>query len=341
VAVTCSAGCSLDDALNANDTATDGVDGAETAASLAECAGREIRVATYNVESVNEAGSTSYEALAATLRRIDADIVCMQEIVDGEAVVFGGLAAEAGYPYVLKADRSPGIGGELSNGCFARYPMDVVGSWSAEDLSPDPSANDVGRDLFTIRVDVSEGTDCHVGVIAVHAKSGSEPSDWFRRQVEALRLAQAVALYRELHPQEPLIVVGDFNERLDEPALGTVLSTLPTGLPPTYQLGSDITLPLTYQPFTVLTDAGLALGSPSQEDTPDRRQTWRDSSRLDYIWLSGPEWIEGEVYNSCLDDGVDAPPQGDYLQKAGEPLACSVSDDASDHFAVVADLRLP
>lgn len=358
-----SLGCNLADALNADsagDTESTGgadatsaanagsgnVDGgsedaATTEAIVAACNGRELRVATYNIESVSPVGSDDYDALGSTLLRIDADLVCVQEIVDGEAVAFGALADAAGYDYVLKAERSPAIGGELSNGCLSRAPLSVVGSWGGGELSDDVKANDVGRDLLAVRMDLSGDAPCHLGVITLHAKSGQEPIDWFRRQVEAERLGQAIERYREAYPDDAIVVMGDFNESLSDDALGTVFDAPPAGLPNSYSLGSDIAFPLTYQPFALLSGYDFELTSPTQEDAPDRRQTWRDIARLDYVFLSEAEFVDGEVYNACRDDGVDEAPPGDVLEKSGEPLACAVSELASDHFPVVVDIRIP
>ncbi len=345
-------GCNLEEQLNADaasstesssGTRGGGSDDADTTVGQvpAACAGRELRVGTYNIESVDPVGSGSYEALASVVRRISPDIVCVQEIVDGEGVAFGELSTAAGYAHALKADRSPAIGGELSNGCMARFPLEAVGSWSGEDLSTDPLANDVGRDILAVRMDVSADAPCHVGVITVHAKSGQEPIDWFRRQVEAVRLTQAVALYRDEFPEDALVVLGDFNETLDDSALGTVFDAPPADLPNSYRLGGDIVFPLTYQPFETLASVGFELTSPGQEDAPERRETWRDSVRLDYVWLSEAEWLAGEVYNGCRDNGVDDAPPGAYVDKVGDPLDCAATELASDHFAVIADIRLP
>lgn len=349
-------GCNLDEQLNAESTsATDGAsstvaspsgDGAdETGQRTAACDGRQVRVGTYNIESVDPVGSASFAAVEATLLRIVPDIVCVQEIVDGEGVAFGELAAAAGYDYVVKADRSPPIGGELSNGCMARFPLEAVGSWGGAELSSDLNANDVGRDFLAVRMDLSDGlpadSACHVGLLTVHAKSGQQPADGFRRQVEAVRLTQAVTRYREAYPHDAVVVLGDFNETLDDSALGSVFETAPEELPSSYRLGADILFPLTYQPFERLSEAGFELTSPGQEDAPGLRETWRDSARLDYVWLSGAEWIDGEVYNACRDNGLDDAPPGNNVEKSGEPLECGASELASDHFAVIADIRLP
>jgi len=363
-------GCSLEDALNADargdtgDTGDTGgsadgddddddddaapttgsVDGTEeTGEPPPACADHAVRLASYNIEAVGAAGGESFEALRATLARIDADVVCVQEIVDGEAVAFAELAELAGYDYVLKADQSPPIGGDLSNGCMARFPLDVLGSWGSGDLADDPQANEVGRDFLAVRADLSEavGAPCWLGLITLHLKSGQEPIDWFRRQIETIRLAQAADVYRGQHPEDPLVILGDFNETLDDVGLGSVFESAPPDLPGSYQLGTDITFPMTYQPFAVMDTAGFTITSPGQEDAPDRKETWRDIVRLDYVWLDGPQYVTGEVYNACRDDGVDDAPQGDGIEKAGDPLSCDTGELASDHFPVIVDVTLP
>ncbi len=345
-------GCSLESALNA-DAMTESAEGGATEADatvgadasgsvVAACDGKLVRVMTFNVQTVDTVGSPSHDALAAVLGRTAPDIACLQEVQFDEDDSLAALVTEAGYAYSVQANQSPAIGGDHTNACIANVPLTVVGSYTGEDLSADPTANDVGRDIFAVRafVGAADGTECNLGVIAVHLKSGQETIDLFRRQVEVIRLTQAVAAYRQAHPGDPIVVLGDFNETLDEPALGTSLA-LPPDLPSSYRLGSDIEVPVSYQPFATLQGAGFNLADPTQEDGPSSFATWNDSRRLDYVWYAGPQLAASEVYNSCRDDGVDEPPTGDGIVKVGTPLECGVSETASDHFPVVADLSLP
>ena len=136
-----------------------------------------------------------------------------------------------------------------------------------------------------------------------------------------------------------VVVVKYGGHAMGDPALGQSFTSIPPGLPDSYDLGSDIQLPLLYQPFASLQSEALAITHPMQEDS-DRDQTWSDEVRLDYIWYDGATLVADEVYNSCLDDGVDADPPGGMMEKAGDPLPCGVSTLVSDHFAVVADLDL-
>lgn len=308
----------------------------------ANCDGRQIRVATFNVETVGASGTTQFEALVDVLGRIDADVVCMQEVHEAETANLFAMATAAGYPDRIQANSPPAIGGELTNACLARSGLSLVGSYSGEDLSSDPSANDVGRDILVARVNLAEdgGPPCGLGLVALHLKSGQVLQDWFRRQVEAERVAQAVELYRAMYPDDPMVILGDLNESIDDPALGTEIADVPVDLPPSYQVGSDIAFPLTYQPFTTFEGLGFTVADATQEDS-GFYETWADLVRLDYVLFADAEAVAAEVYNACRDNGVDDGPVGGSVDKAGDPLACEVSDQASDHFPVLVDLVLP
>ena len=184
-----------------------------------------------------------------------------------------------------------------------------------------------------------------MNVVAVHAKSGQEDIDRFRRQVDFVRIAQAVDDVRASHSGEPVILMGDFNENPDDPMLNQVFEELPLGLPESYQLGDDITLPLTYEPFTTIEGTGLVRIDPTAEDST-RDATWGvsggfDGVRLDYIWLAGIDLGGAVIYDACLDDGTDEPPAGAWLPLTGDPLPCGTSAAASDHLPIFADLRVP
>ncbi len=364
------AGCSLESALGVDDdggtsaattqamTAGSGAgpggpgSGADEASSTtgdtdsglppSSCGGRGVRVATFNVETVGAEGSASFEALAAVIGRIDADVVCMQEVQFYETQSLFALAAQTGYGDVIQAQESPAIGGDHTNACISRPGLRLVGSYSGWDLSSDPQANDVGRDILVVQVDLAEGEAeaCRLGVVVLHLKSGQSSLDWYRRQVEAERVSQAVGLYRAAYPGDAMLILGDFNENLGDPALGSVFREVPAGLPPSYTTGSDIALPLTYQPFVTFQGLGFSIAPATQEDS-DRDATWNDSVRLDYVLQAGAPVQATEVYSSCRDNGVDDAPAGHWVPKAGDPLGCGVSEDASDHFPVVVDLVIP
>ena len=296
-----------------------------------DCAGTSLRLATFNLYEVGTVGSDAYQAAVAILLRIDADIVCLQEVLYYEGPALAALAADAGYTDVVQADRAPAIGGPLTNACLARVPLDRIASYTASELSPDPGANDVGRDILAVRAHLHDS--CRVGVLNVHLKAGRNETDRFRRQVEVERLLQASDRYRDQRVGEPVFALGDFNERIDASELGQLFSSVPNDLPQSYRLGTDVVLPLRYHPFERMQDGGFSVGEPLQAGT-DRPYTWDDTSRLDYLFWSGAELLADEVYYACRDEDTGG------IDKAGAPLDCSVSAAASDHFPVVADFAL-
>ena len=297
-----------------------------------------LRVATFNVQDVGFSSEDQHTGLVAILTRMDADIVCMQEVLWTESSPLEQAASAAGYDNVIQANRSPGIGGDPTNACVSRVPVGLFGSFSGEDISSDPDANDVGRDILAIRAQVGPG--CFAGVVTVHLKSGFDYQDRFRRQIEAERLAAVIDAYREERPGDPLVVLGDFNEQFDDDTIGSSIDDIPFDLPPSYQLGDDIQLPLVYDPFARVTEKGLEFVDAKWEDSV-RRETWNGSSRLDYVLFADAVLAGSEVYNACEDDGVDNDPPGDWLPKEGEPLACFASEVTSDHLPIFVDLVLP
>jgi endonuclease/exonuclease/phosphatase family metal-dependent hydrolase len=344
--VTASAGATADTpAASSDDTATQqtGSSGADddssstTDAPPVPCGGASMRLASFNIQEVGDTGSPQFSALLQVLRRIDADVVCMEEIEAFEDAELAALASDLGYSAVLQADPAPAIGGDIDNACISRIPAIRTGSYTATDLSTDPSANDVGRDILAIRAEPAPG--CDVDIFVVHLKAGLADIDRFRRQIEAIRLDQAVE--RRVSSEAPLVVCGDFNETPDAPQIGSVYSEPPGELPGSYQLGSDIALPLSYDPFALLVQRGLSRLDPTHEDSPDETTFSGAGVRLDYVWYAGLTATASEIYNACQDNGVDDEPPGNWLPKASDPLECSTSAEASDHFPIVVDLDIP
>jgi endonuclease/exonuclease/phosphatase family metal-dependent hydrolase len=303
------------------------------------CSGTTLRAVAYNVEAVGSTGSDEWNALGSVLRRIGPDIACIEEVDENDVGPLRDLAAALEWPEPIFADTSPAIGGELRNACLGPQTITRIASWGSE-LSGDGGANDVGRDLLAVEVTKDA---CSLAIIAIHAKSGQEPIDLFRRQVEFVRVGQAIAALRE-DGHDAVVVMGDFNENLGDEVLGTTLTEIPASLPRSYRLGEDITLPMTYDPFALLEAAGMERLDPTREDS-DAVGTWGvdeewDGVRLDYVFFDQVEPERALVYFACDDDGVDAPPVGAWIPLVGDPLPCFASRTASDHLPVVVDLAL-
>lgn len=324
-------------------------------AVAADGSAQRLRLATHNVLGLGDpeaadgsAERAEWDALVAILRRGDADVAALQEVSGADDVALvGRLAGDAGFPEWAVSDISGTLSGGLRTACLSRWPIRAgsARSWSAAELSEafggvaDPAANDITRDIFSVTVEIDGALPLHV--FTVHLKSGGSSDDAFRRQVEIVRLLQAVELVEDLEGEGHVVVLGDFNEDPADEPFSDSWSDVPAGMPASYQLGSDVVLPLEHDPFGALRGAGLLLADATHEDMPDERGTFPGSgNRLDLAWLGGRvEACVGEVYESCNDDGIDGGDFGHWLPKSGLPLACGVSATASDHLAVLIDVR--
>lgn len=303
-----------------------------------------IRVATFNIQSI-DIDNSGYAALVNVLKRMDADVVLLQEITENvEVAQVATLAAAAGYSFSRVSDTSGTLSGNLRNAVVSRFAIASHASWSSAELSGDPSANDITRDILQVVLTVPEVCQ-PVALFTVHLKAGSTSTDSFRRAVEIKRLKKAVENYLLANPNAHVIIGGDCNEDIGDGPFGNSYAGLPSGLPVTYELGNDVSFPVVYDPFAVIGGiggVGLSFADATQEDCSNCYAT-RESSgrRLDYLWtrLSVPV-LGDEVYSSLKDDGVDAAPLGFWLYKFGAPLSASASATASDHYPVFVDYLL-
>lgn len=320
---------------------------ASLALATAAFATTQVRVATYNVESLNF-GSGGYTALVSVLQRVDADVVLLEEIANStEASQVATLAAATGYAHFVVGATHGTLTGNLRNAVLSRFPIAASASLGAAQISPDPLANDITRDIVRAEITVPEAC-APLGVFAVHLKSGNLSTDSFRRAVEIRRLEMAIESWAALHPGATIVLGGDFNEDVFDGPFGQSWSSLPSGLPGTYHLGSDIAFPVVYDPFVKIgqivqtVGPGLVFADATHEDCTTCYATRASSGRrLDYLWAR-PATLElgDEVYASPKDDGVDNAPLGNWLYKAGGVLSSITSDAASDHYAVFADYLL-
>ncbi len=303
------------------------------------------RVSSYNTQSLGAPGSASWNALVDVLRRVNADAATIQEVIgatDRDNV--GNLAQDAGYAYWAVSQLSGTLSGNERTAVLSHAPVLRSESYSAAELSGDPNANDITRDIFAVWLEASPGLAPWI-VVTVHLKAGTSDTNKFRRQVEIQRIVQALELIRLDDPGSPILLTGDFNEDPRNAPFGSpIFDTLPPGLPSSYRLGSDITFPVIYDPYRTLEDAGLARLEAFHEDDPGDPVTHPATFRiLDLLWVDQHAAATGtEVYDACDDNGVDDPPPGYWLPKSGDPLNCGLSETASDHLDIFGDIeRLP
>lgn len=306
--------------------------------------GREIRVATYNVEhGIGESGTAKGDAQRAILRRVNADIVAFQELNRRTHAAWIRLAGELGYPQLAAGEMGPFAGGMLV-GFFSRFP--IVESVAV--VSPE-GAREFSR--FPLRATIAiPGAARPLTLWNMHHKALFRRVDDFRRAVEAYRIVQDIERTVAAHPDRTeWILLGDMNDdehrglHPDHEPQSKGFNTVPEGLPRSFMLGNDIPFPLLYRAFPLDTylhaSPGFVAVNAVREGT-HRMITHRYTGlRLDYVFVSeairnhpgGPP--RGEVYHSDWETGAG-------LRKAGARPAEGTTDIASDHYVVFVDLHV-
>ena len=299
---------------------------------------REVRVATYNIlDGTGDVGSVEYLALQAILARMDADIVCFQELQTTSFAAWSNLATVLGYPYAAISGNGP-FSGSLYNGFFSRFPI-----LSTYNVDSPPGAVELTRFPFRAVIDVPDAQRPLV-LWTMHHKSSADSIDKFRRAIEAQRISQDVDAYLAANPDHvEYVLTGDMNDDIRDSQTPAQFASQPSGAPGNYVLGSDIVFPVAYATFPVdryaSAGAGFLRASAFWEGTSTPITRPSSGRQLDYVFLS-PALMnsplgapQGEVYYSDWDAGGG-------LSKLGDPLPAGTSASASDHLPIFVDIQM-
>lgn len=301
-----------------------------------------LRVVSYNVGahftdrgypdfSLGDVGTLDFNSVRDVLARIDADVVALQEIhsadVSGNPDDLDALAAALGLPHLYIASTSGSFDTSLRVVFLSRYPF-----ISTDDIRSPSGAKEITRHFPVIKVDVP-GTTNDPLVISGHLKSGTGLDDRFRRAVEMKRLVKYLD-DEGVQASDNFIILGDFNPS----GVNKTFDSLPTGLPTTFSLGSDISFPVSYSTNMLSYFSGLVPTRLDPRQLNGDDGTFQFGQTLDLVLVSpalAGRPHASEVYRSNLDTSNTS-----GLAKAGVPLANDASSDASDHYAVFADFEL-
>ena len=299
---------------------------------------REVRVATYNIlDGTGDSGSVEYLALQAILARMDADIVCFQELRATSFAAWSNLASELGYPYAAISGGGP-FSGSLYIGYYSRFPIR-----STFNVDSPPGAVELTRFPFRAVIDVPDAQRPLV-LWTMHHKSSATSIDKFRRAIEAYRIAQDVEAYLAENPDHvEYVLTGDMNDDIRDSQTPAQYASQPSGAPGGFALGADIAFPVAYATFPVDRYAGAGDGfvrvPACWEGTTTPITRPASSRQLDYVFLS-PALVnsplgapQGEVYYSDWDLGGGLP-------KWGTPLPGGTSAAASDHLPIFVDIQM-
>jgi endonuclease/exonuclease/phosphatase family metal-dependent hydrolase len=162
-----------------------------------------FRVATYNVHKCQGFDRRIRpERIIEVIRELDADIICLQEVVDAPA---GGARfnqageiarALSGYAVCFGTNR-PLYGGNYGNMTLTRF---ALKEWENHNVT-----HKRREERGVLQADIKVGENRVIHVFNVHLGTG-----YIERRAQAERLLSAEVLRQDL--PGPRLVVGDFNE---------------------------------------------------------------------------------------------------------------------------------
>ena len=197
-----------------------------------------VRIAAYNVENLFDAvddptlqgeyddikmvtKATRVQAIADEIKRLDADILCIEEVESLEALKWfrDTYLKDMGYAHAYSEE--VGYYRGVEQACLSRFPIKSHATFITEDLTdmdalrdgegwagkkPD-QAQKFQRSPLKVEIDVNGWT---VILYAVHFKAGGKEFD-YQRESEALQTIEFVKQDLAANPAANVAVLGDFN----------------------------------------------------------------------------------------------------------------------------------
>lgn len=303
-----------------------------------------IRIATYNLlnlfddiddpaysgneEDIDDAKpENEREALGDAIRRLDADILALQEIESESALAEfrDRHLADLGYDHLVSIDTGDPRGIECA--VLSRFPLSNVQTWAGLELGgthPDQWGNAenfyAGEPITfkrsPLRVDVTvpaltgegggEGTSGSAAepyvltLFVLHNKSGGPGGYW--REAESAKIVELIEEARAADASANIIVLGDLNAQTEEQSVQTLL------------------------------DAGLTELLPVDQDRWAATMSHESGRRIDHILVSAPAMLE-VVPDSAFILGTPTRAPGSNWRTTPAPAGF-----ASDHLPVAVDL---
>jgi endonuclease/exonuclease/phosphatase family metal-dependent hydrolase len=265
-----------------------------------------VRIATWNLWGRYGPWEARYPAIRETLRRVDADIVGLQEVwEDDERNQACELARELGYDSVVFAHNLERDGARSGNAILARWPFRRT-EVRALPREGGGVRDDEGEERLVVFAEV-EGPRGPVQLFCAHLSWRSDHSAIRQEQVRKI-----ATFIREMRPRSfPAVLVGDLNAEPTSDELRML-----TGLAP---------VPV---PGVVLRDAWDAVdpgarGDTVTNDNPFSAANLDVARRIDYVLLGQPK-LGGVGHALHVELTGNEPVDGMW---------------PSDHYGVVAELR--
>ena len=266
-----------------------------------------IRVLTWNLWWRFGPWEARRPAIAATLARLDADVVCLQEVWDDGEVNFAAeLAGDLGFDHVYGSGTEQD-GLRFGNAVLSRWPI------TSSAVLPLPAEPEVEEQRTCVRADI-DGPRGALQVFSTHLNWRFDQSDTRQDQVAAICSfidASRPAGGRAVPP----ILCGDFNADPDSDEIRMLNGLAATPVPK-----------------LVFHDAWLAAGQASNSsatgatwtnDNPYAKLDLEPDRRIDYVFVGWPK--AGGV--------------GHVTRASVECLEPVDGVVPSDHLGVLAELR--
>lgn len=215
-----------------------------------------IRLASYNIENLfddkddpdlsgdyedkdNAKPEAHKQAVARAIKRIDADVIALQEVESFDALIdfrdqyLSGL----GYDHVISFDAGDERG--IENSIISRFPLIDPKIWVRMSLEGEHTEMDgrrknpwFGKPLtfhrspLRVTVEVPPPADgekpYHLTLFVVHHKSGRNFNYW--REAEARGVLTLVDEFLKEHPEANIAVIGDFNAETQDDSVQAYLA---------------------------------------------------------------------------------------------------------------------
>jgi len=236
-----------------------------------------LDIMTWNLQDFPKKGTETIEKVAEILQDVQPDIVAVQEIVDGHALI--ALAESIGWEANVTEFYEPGeyynppVGMmwnkkyvqvrsqqvilEGDSLAFPRAPLLFEFTWR-------------GVDLVVINV--------HLKALGDNVINWNDPWDHEMRRISACEKLEEYI--RTFHPNEKVVLLGDFNDRIDEPVETNVFMAF-----------------LSKKHLYMFADMYIAMGIESVPSYP----TWR--SHIDHILITSelfPHYYRAGSWTSTI-----------------------------------------
>ena len=266
-----------------------------------------VRVLTWNLWWRFGPWESRRPAIAATLARLDADVICLQEVWDDGTTCFAAeLADGLGYHHAYGA-RLEIDGVRFGNAVLSRWPI------TDHEVLPLPADSTVEELRTCVRADI-DGPRGPLQVFSTHLNWRFDQSATRQEQVRAL-CHFVVASRPSAGRPFPPVLCGDFNADPDSDEIRLLNGRAAT---PEDRLVFHDAWEVAGQ-----ASSSSATGATWTNDNPYARLDLEPDRRIDYIFAGWPKGGGAGHVTSCRVEGLE--PVGDVVP--------------SDHLAVLAELR--